>query len=299
MSAEREDVEIPSSGETLAAWLYRPRAGEGDVPCIVLAHGFGAIKAARLDAYAERFAAAGYAALAFDYRHFGGSTGEPRHLVDIGRQHADWHAAIAHARGLDGVDPARVAIWGSSFGGGHVIAVAASEPQLAAAVSQVPHTSGTAALRVMRPKSAAGLTAIGVADQAAALVGRGPVYARIVGPPGSVAMMTAPDAQPGFEAITPADSGWRNDVAARVALRVAGYSPGKQAKNVRCPLLVQVADDDSVAPAQAAIDAANAAPRGELVRYPFGHFEVYLGKPFETAVADQLAFFARHLDQAD
>jgi uncharacterized protein len=299
VSAGREDVRIPSSGERLAGWLYRPESAGGDVPCVVLAHGFGAIKEARLDAYAERFAAAGYAALVFDYRHFGASTGEPRNLVDVGRQHADWHAAIAHARGLEGVDPARVAIWGSSFGGGHVIAVAAGDPGLAAAVSQVPHTSGTAALRAMNPKSAAAITALGLADQAAAFVGRGPVYTRIVGPPGSAAMMTAPDAQPGYEAIVPDDSGWHNDVAARIALRVAGYSPGKRGKDVRCPLLVQVADDDSVAPAEPAIAAAEAAPRGELIRYPLGHFDVYLGEPFEQAVRDQLAFFARHLDPTD
>jgi pimeloyl-ACP methyl ester carboxylesterase len=298
LSAAREDVGIPSAGETLGAWLYRPHATGGDVPCIVMGHGFGATKDSGLAPYADRFAAAGYAALVFDYRHFGDSTGEPRHLVDVRRQHADWHAAIAHARGLEGVDPARVAIWGSSFGGGHVIAVAAGEPELAAAVAQVPHTSGTAALRVMNPRSAATVTALGIADQAAALVGRGPVYARIIGPPGSRSMMTAPDAEPGYMALVPAGSSWHNDVAARVALRVAGYSPGKQAKNVRCPLLVQVADDDSVAPAQAAVDAANAAPRGELRRYPFGHFDVYLGDPFERAVADQLAFFANHLSPA-
>jgi dienelactone hydrolase len=298
VSAGREDIRIPFGGETLGAWLYRPEEAAPGVPCVVMAHGFGALKDARLGAYAERFAAAGYAALVFDYRHFGESTGEPRNLVDVGRQHEDWHAAIAHARGLDGVDPARIAIWGSSFGGGHVIAIAASEPGLAAAVSQVPHTSGTAALRAMNPKSAAGVTALGIADQAAALVGRGPVYTRIVGPPGSVAMMTAPDADSGYRAIVPEGSAWRNDVAARVALRVAGYSPGKQAKNVRCPLLVQVADDDSVAPAAPAIAAANAAPRGELARYPLGHFDVYRGEAFEQAVGDQLAFFARHLAQA-
>lgn len=297
MSPGRADVRIPSAGETLGAWLYRPEAA-ADVPCIVMAHGFGAIKEARLDAYAERFAAAGYAALVFDYRHFGASTGEPRNLVDVGRQHADWHAAIAHARALDGVDRARIAIWGSSFGGGHVMAVAASEPELAAAVSQVPHADGVAALRAMNLKSAAGLTVLGIADQAAALAGRGPLYTRIVGPPGSVAIMTAPDAQPGFEAITPPSSGWRNDVAARIALHVAGYSPGRQAKDVRCPLLVQVADDDSVAPAAPAIKAANAAPRGELIRYPVAHFAIYVGEPFERAVGDQLEFFDRHLSRA-
>jgi dienelactone hydrolase len=297
VSEAREDVSIPVAGETLGAWLFTPLAGSWSAPCVVMAHGFGALKDARLDAYAQRFAAAGYAALVFDYRHFGDSSGEPRNLVDVRRQHADWRAAIAFARGLEGVDPERIAIWGSSFGGGHVIAVAAGDPTLAAAISQVPHTNGIAALRAMSPKSAAGLTALGLADAASALLRRPPVYARIVGPPGSVAVMTAPDAQPGYEAIVPPGSKWHNDVAARIALKVAAYSPGKSAARVRCPLLVQVADQDSVAPPAPAIKAADDAPRGELIRYPLGHFDVYRGEPFERAVRDQLEFLAPHLSQ--
>lgn len=68
----RADVSIPCGGETLAAWLYRPqeaalnRRAVTARPVIVMAHGLGGVKEMRLDAYAERFAAAGYAALVFD-----------------------------------------------------------------------------------------------------------------------------------------------------------------------------------------------------------------------------------------
>ena len=40
------------------------------------------IKEITLPGYAERFAAAGFAALAFDYRRFGASEGEPRNQLD-------------------------------------------------------------------------------------------------------------------------------------------------------------------------------------------------------------------------
>jgi hypothetical protein len=43
--------------------------------------------------FAQRFAAAGYYALVFDYRHFGDSDGEPRRLLDIKRQLQDWRRA--------------------------------------------------------------------------------------------------------------------------------------------------------------------------------------------------------------
>ena len=73
---ERTDVTFDSGGEACAAWLYRPEGtGDSAAPCVVMAHGFGGVKEARLDAYAERFAAAGMAALVFDYRHFGARGG--------------------------------------------------------------------------------------------------------------------------------------------------------------------------------------------------------------------------------
>jgi uncharacterized protein len=124
--AERQDVRFPSGDTQCAAWLYRP-PGERRAPCIVLAHGFGALKERRLDAYAERFAAVGYGALVFDYRHFGESGGEPRQLVNTRRQHQDWQAALRFVRGLDGIDPGRIVAWGSSNSGGHFEASVADQ----------------------------------------------------------------------------------------------------------------------------------------------------------------------------
>ena len=107
-----------------------------------MAHGFSGVREQRLDAYAERFAQAGMAVLVFDYRHFGASEGEPRQLLSIARQLEDWRAAVAHARSLEGIDTKRIALWGSSFSGGHVIATAAKDPDVAAVVSQAPYTDG-------------------------------------------------------------------------------------------------------------------------------------------------------------
>src|SRR3954453_11513502 len=125
----REDIEFHSGGNTCAAWLYRPE-GDEPHPIVVLAHGFGGVREARLWAYAERFADAGIAALVFDYRGFGGSSGEPRQLLSIPRQLDDWRAALSFARGLDGIDPGRVAAWGTSFSGGPGLGSPAWDPRL-------------------------------------------------------------------------------------------------------------------------------------------------------------------------
>jgi fermentation-respiration switch protein FrsA (DUF1100 family) len=224
----RSDVTFDSWGERCAAWRYRPDTdGTAATPCVVLAHGWSGVREQRLDAYAERFAAAGLAALVFDYRHFGASEGEPRQLLDIGRQLADWASAISFARTLDGVDPERIALWGSSFSGGHVMTTAARDPRVAAAVAQAPFADGLRNLPRLGVAHTLKLTAAGIADQAGALLGRPPRMLASVGPPGSVAVMTSPDAEPGFRGIDPPGSTWRNEVAARVALRVGLYRPGR------------------------------------------------------------------------
>ena len=192
MPAGRTDSPFRSDGLECAAWLYTPE-GEGPHPCVVMAHGFSAVREQRLDAYAERFAAAGMAVLVFDYRHFGASQGEPRQLLSIARQLADWRAAVAHARNLPDVDARRVAVWGSSFSGGHVVAVAAGDPAIAAVVSQAPFTDGPSRDRrrgraagaepdrgraSRRPERAAAARSVVPAGRGPARIGRGHDRAR-------------------------------------------------------------------------------------------------------------------------
>jgi fermentation-respiration switch protein FrsA (DUF1100 family) len=302
---QRSDLTFQSSGTRCAAWLYRlAQNGGGLTPCVVLAHGFSAVRDQRLDAYAERFVQAGLTALVFDYRYFGDSDGEPRQLLDIRRQLEDWRAAIAYARTLEGVDPARIAVWGSSFSGGHVMTLAAHDPSLAAAVSQVAFADGLSTLLSTLPSlagigQALRLTREGLRDQVAALRGRPPRMIAAAGPPGSKSVMNTPDAEPGFQAITPPGSTWRNEVAARIALHVGGYRPARQAGKIRCPILFCVAEDDDLTAPGSVLKAAKAAPRAEVKRYPIGHFDIYVGEWFERAVADQTDFLTRHLIGGD
>ncbi len=290
----RTDVTFQSDDSYCAAWLYRPERA-GRVPLIVMAHGFSATRELRLDAYAERFCAAGFGALVFDYRHFGASAGEPRQLLDIGRQHADYRAAVTHARGIDWVDPDRIALFGSSFSGGHVIVVGAEDPRIAAVISQCPFTDGLASLPKLGAANIVKATIAGLRDQAGALRGSSPEYIPAVGEPGTFAVMTASDAKPGFEALLPPETLWENRVAARIALWVAAYRPGLAAARLHSPALFCLTDGDTVAPAGRSAALAGRAPRGEIKHYPVGHFDIYLGAPWEQAVADQTEFLTRHL----
>src|SRR6266511_3379188 len=134
---ERQEVSFTSGQDRCAAWLYPARGARDIAPIVVMAHGLSGTRRDRLGAFAERFSEAGLAALVFDHRGFGDSGGEPDHFHPA-RQLVDWRAAIAFARSLSGIDPERVATFGSSMGGGNALAAAAGDRRVAAAVSQVP-----------------------------------------------------------------------------------------------------------------------------------------------------------------
>ena len=295
VSTVRTEVRFRSGEAECAGVFIRPDTTE-DVPCIVLAHGFGAVKEGGPVRMAERFAADGFAGLAFDYRYFGESGGEPRQLLSAKRQLEDWRAAIAYARTLEGVDPARIGIWGTSYSGGHVMALAAEDRSIGAVISQTPQVDGIKTLLYLSPAQQAKLTAAGLRDAIAGVLGREPKRIAIVAPPGSNGAMTTPDAEPGYDAMYDEGFEWRNEFTPREALTMPLNSPGRRAGEIQCPILVQVCSDDAITPPGPAIEAAARAPKGELITYAgAGHFDIYRGETLERAAADQLEFLKRHL----
>lgn len=275
--------------------------GPAGRPCVVMAHGFGGTRDSGLLPYAEAFAAAGIDALVFDYRGFGDSDGHPRQDIAVRRQREDYHAALAAARHLPGVDADRIALWGYSYAGGHVIAVAAQNPQVAAIVSLNPATDGRATLaHIARQHRGAAqlarLTAHGLLDAALSLLGRDPHYLPTVGEPGTTALVTSPGAARAFARV--AGPTWRNEVAARTALEVGFNRPTTFAGRLACPMLMQVGTDDDVAPPAAARRAAKKAGYlAQLCEYPIGHVEAFDGGAWQQRVRDdQLVFLARVLD---
>lgn len=281
-----------SGGERCTASFYRPQ-GDGPFPVIVMAHGLGGTRDMRLPAYAERFAAAGYACLIFDYRHFGDSEGTPRQLLHIGRQLEDWQAAVSHARGLEGADAGRIILWGTSFSGGHVLRIAADDAGIAAVISQGPFSDGLSSTLAINPLTSMKLTVLALADRIGALFGARPLLVKIAGRPGDTALMTAPDAFDGYHALVPPGATVNNFAAARFALDIIRYYPGRATKRIQAPVLFQVCNTDSVAPARTTLKHALRTPHKEIRRYDYGHFEIYLGSAFEHIVSDQLEFLRR------
>ncbi len=281
---EREEIWFESCGDRCAAWLY-PGGSSG--PAIVMAHGLTGTRRDRLGAFAGRFAREGISALVFDHRGFGESGGEAD-LFEPGRQLEDWAAAIEHARSLGGVDPARVATFGSSMGGGNALAAAAADPGVAAAVSQVPFLTMLQACRSPLRVQARMV--------AAAIRGR---HLPAVGRPTDAAFINAPGGEDGWRHVVAIgeDSRWRNRASSRWLLTAPlAFNHARHARRLHCPWLVCVGEADRVAAPAIAIRAARRAPLGELRTYPgVDHFDIYDGPEHEAVVADEIEFLRRHL----
>lgn len=288
---QRLDVRFPAATAQCSAWLYLP--DNPHAPVIVMAHGLGAVRTMRLDAFAERFCQAGYACLVFDYRHFGDSEGNPRQLLDVKKQLQDWHAAIAYARSRPDVDGSKTILWGTSFSGGHVIAAGAEDGHVAAVVSQCPFTDGLASTLALGPISGAKVSVLAVLDVIGSLFGAAPVMVATSGQPYSAALMSAPDADPGYRAIMPPGKTIPNQVAARFGLQILTYYPGRRAAALKCPTLFCVCEKDSVAPARRTLQHVRKAPKGTINTYAEGHFDIYTGRAFEKVVTDQIGFLQR------
>jgi len=292
----RKDVRFKVEQTSISAWLYLPEDFSAPVPCIIMGHGFGGIKDMLLERYAIRYQEAGFAVLAFDYRHFGESAGEPRQLVWIPYQLQDYAAAIEYARGLKEIDPAKIALWGTSASGGYGIVIAANDKRIACVVGQCPgldpHASGKMFLKTLGIRHLLRLFVHGQRDMARSRFGLSAHTIPIVGKPGSLAFFPIADAYEGYAKLAP--DNFINQVCARVILRSHGFRPVRHARSVHCPILIQICEHDSLAPIGAETEK-ELKKYAEVKYYPIGHFDIYLGDDFERAVSDQLEFFKKHL----
>ncbi|WP_227984103.1 alpha/beta hydrolase [Nocardia spumae] len=293
----RTDVEFTSRGATLRGWLYRPEASGSDTALVVMTHGFAGVKE-WVHPFAEVFTAAGLACLVYDHRGFGTSDGEPRYEVDAGAQIEGYRDAVTFAQGLEGIDPNRIAVWGTSYAGAHVLVVAATDRRVKAVVSQVPLTHGWETFSRLVPP-----TMMPAVQEAIAADRR----ARAAGTPHQTIKAASDDpaelvAMPGLEvyewlmANGPQIPSWRNEVTLSSVDNFQSYAPEAFLRRVSpTPLLMVVAEQDTLTPTDLALTGYERAlepKRLELV--PGGHFAVY-GDQFSRAAEAARDFLTERL----
>jgi hypothetical protein len=299
---DRERVSFLSGKVDLHGYLYLPEdAGRRRVPCVVLCHGFSGTMD-RLTLHAGRFSEEGLAALIFDYRNFGESGGEPRQLVEIAGQQEDIRAAIAFVRSRPEIDPGRIALWGNSLGGGHVVAVAAGDPRIAAVVAQNPYNKFPKRRDTpSTTRSMLKLSAATIWDAIRRKLGLKPFYIPMVGGPGELAVATSENAKRLAEVLGGGDVNtlWRNETAPGALLEMAKFKPSEYAPKVQAPLLVSASKDDREATVELVAPLAELAPRGRLEVFPGTHFDAYLTPDLRDRALAAQATFLREALTAD
>lgn len=298
MVVKVEQVEFPAEdGVILRGLLHTPDQGTGPFPAVSIAHGFGGTIYHGLQRYAELFVQAGLMVLVHDHRGWGYSDGEPRQDIDPWRQIADWRWAISYLEAHPRADADRIGIWGSSYAGGHVLVLAATDLRVKCVVAQVPTISGIeqGLRRVAQPEEKAALRQSFVDSDRAQYCGDGPTYTPLFGtePP---ALYRTSDTVAFADRDYP-DGYWKNSVTTRSTRVARLYEPGRSIPEVSpTPLLMVLAEHDTVTLIDLQLQAYQQAPEPKhLVQIPCRHFEIYDPPYFQQSGPAARDWFQKNL----
>jgi len=271
----------------IAGNLYLPKNGVGKkIPGIVLCHGFAGVKELLIPAYAEKFAANGFAVLAFDYRGFGASDGEQGRLVPR-LQVEDIKNAITFLATQVEVDEECIGLWGTSYGGANAIVVASSDSRVKCLCVQLTFGDGE---RVITANMSA---------------------AEVIRFKEMLAKMQSKKEQTGKEMMVPISKVLSDEQSKKFFQEYANspslnikipfltvaetmkHKPELFLKNITIPFLIVGAEKDSVNPVTESYNlySAAVAPKELFIIKDATHFELYSGKYFTQAIEKELAWF--------
>ena len=300
----RRNVALGGFGGTvLRGWYYMPEGVEG-APAVVMAHGFSAVKEMALDPFACALCEAGMAVLVYDHRNLGASDGTPRQEINLWAQTRDYRYAISWLAKQSEVCSDRIAIWGSSFSGAEVIAVAACDRRVKAVIANVPFASLPGVDYENAPDTFPAIRenlldedGSGLADVPGDVMGP---FAVVEEESNELPVFLGNDeAAAWFLAFGKgAESRWENRVTIRNSFGTdPAFDPGMCIQHVSpTPLLMVVATEDELADTAGALAAfARAGEPKHLATIEGGHFVTYQGRGFELAVSAMREFLLTYL----
>jgi pimeloyl-ACP methyl ester carboxylesterase len=279
----------------VVGYWHWPNVDRQMVPLIVMGHGFGTEWTFGTAETISDFTAAGFAVFTFDYRHYGDSAGEPRQLLNVKKQLDDWRAVLAYARQDARIDTRRLAIWGSSLGGGHALSIASEDHGLVAVLAQVPHCNAVDSLKHIPLSALLRTTGHALYDACIGLFG-GLHTIPILNDPGKTGAMTFPGwKEEGLRLVSPG-SRWKNAFPARSMLSVSTYSPEKVVKGIHCPVCIHYGLKDVGVPPGSVERTAAKIEGVELHSFDGDHFDVYHNPLRARIASEQVAFLKRVLN---
>jgi len=292
----RSDLRFPCGVTLCAGWLFLP-AAPARAPVVVMASGFAGTRDVALPWFAERLAAAGLAVFVFDYRNFGASGGAPRQLLNPWQQLDDWSAALAFVRKRDAVDATRIALWGSSMGGGHALIAAARDGHVRGVVAQAPlvDTSVEAQTNYFGAGWLVRVVLTAWADLIAESLGRGPITMPVVAKAGGFGMIVDDADYAAFMRRIEPGSTFRNEIAAHSVLTFDEYDPAELVAPLEMPVLLVASRTDRLVPFAVVQRFAAAHPQVRVETFEGDHFDIDSPPARERAADLAIAFFSERL----
>lgn len=289
-----EPLYIQSGKDVIAADFYRPKNIKNPA-IIIMAHGFAALRQFGLVKFAQRFAQAGYAVILFDYRYWGGSTGQPRELVSLSDQQNDWKTVIHYLKSHKSLSSRKLVLWGTSLSGGYVLSLAAEFKNIYAVIEQMPYVDGNATAKNYPIQYLPKALKLSSQDYMGAKVGLTSKTLPIISVD-SLCIMPSQNCYHGFMSIIHPDYYWSGEVPARVFFNLIRYRPILTLCSIQIPVLFIAAKRDDWIPIESSREAAtNIAPFVDYYEWDIAHFEIYHGVWLEKAISTQLAFLHQHI----
>ncbi|MBV8350101.1 MAG: alpha/beta fold hydrolase [Mycolicibacterium sp.] len=260
---------------------------------MVLCAGFGSTQKGMSQERASELARQGFVALTLDYRGFGESDG-PRGRMIPRQQVTDIRAAITFLQAQDGVDPERIGLYGSSFGGANVCYTAGVDERVKAVLSVVGVGQGKAWLRAIRPAWQWRQLLDDLAEDAArrATTGQSKIVDRLD-------IMTADPATKARAEENLAKSGDSGiPMPLETAQAVIDFHPEEVVGNIAPrPILFIVAERDVLVPNEVTRELFDRAgePKRWMVLPGIGHYDAYAQPAATTVAAEASAFFKANL----
>ena len=282
-----------SEGTRLSATLYTPdgAAAGQRLPGVVLCHGFTGIKELILPDYARRFAAAGYAALAFDYRGFGASEGERGRLI-WRDQVQDVRNSITYMQTLDGVDPARIALWGTSYGAANVIYTGGIDDRAKCVVAQVGFGDGGRRIKERPAAETAPIRQVIAGERRKRVLTGEPT---MVDP---FTILADPESKAFFENAAKTLPALKTQVTLETLESLLEYEPESVAPRIAPRALLLISGElDTLTPPDEfrSVFARAGEPKKLVIIDGIRHYEIYAGEPLERSSREAIDWFEAHL----
>lgn len=294
-SFSRHSIQVPANGVNLDAWFYIPEL-DSPAPAIIMSHGFAAVKELYIDKFAARFAEEGFAVVLYDHRNFGKSGGDMRGEIIPHEQIEDMREVLNWLSLRNEVDSKQIGVWGTSFSGGHAIMLGATDRRVRCVVSQVPTISGYQTFLRRTGSQTKTILKTFQDDRVARYRGEAPSFRRVIVQDGEPGIYSSDGAEEFYSAAWTLAEGWENRVTLRSSEKASEYEPGLWIERISpTPLLMIVAENDTVTPSDLALAAYNKALQPKkLCILPGGHFDPYV-KYGQRSIDEAIGWFVKHL----